>query len=165
MELRNVTPADAGQIAAIYNHYVLNTVVSMEHQAVTRDDMANRIADVLASGFPWLVLHDGGEIAGYAYATPWRTRFGYRHSVESTVYLSQAWQRRGLGSRLYEALLERLNAAGYHSVIGGIALPNDGSVALHEKFGFAKVAQFREVGHKFDRWVDVGYWQLTLTPA
>jgi L-amino acid N-acyltransferase YncA len=82
--------------------------------------------------------------------------------VESSVYVARDKPRRGLGRALYGALLERLRTAGIHMVIGGIALPNDASVALHEAMQFKKVAHFAEVGRKFDRWVDVGYWELKL---
>jgi phosphinothricin acetyltransferase len=162
MDIREACEADAAQIATIYNHYVENTVVSMEYEAITGATMASRIAGVQASGLPWLVLVEDGIISGYAYASAWRARIGYRHAVESSVYLAPARQGRGLGTLLYTRLLERLRALDCHTVIGGIALPNQGSVALHEKFGFTQVAQFREVGRKFDQWVDVGYWQLQI---
>jgi phosphinothricin acetyltransferase len=162
MEFRDANIDDAAQIVSIYNHYVLNTVISMEYETVTPADMAQRIGDVQSAGLPWLVLLDGERIVGYAYASKWRARFGYRHSVESSVYLAPEQQRRGLGGMLYRRLLERLREQGCHAVMGGIALPNPGSVALHEKLGFEQVAHFREVGHKFGGWVDVGYWQLTL---
>jgi phosphinothricin acetyltransferase len=162
MEFRDANIDDAAQIVSIYNHYVLNTVISMEYETVTPADMAQRIGDVQSAGLPWLVLLDGERIVGYAYASKWRARFGYRHSVESSVYLAPEQQRRGLGGMLYRRLLERLREQGCHAVMGGIALPNPGSVALHEKLGFDQVAHFREVGRKFGGWVDVGYWQLTL---
>jgi phosphinothricin acetyltransferase len=162
MDIREAQAADAAQIAAIYNLYVEATVVSMEFDPVTAEAMARRIADVQAAGLPWLVLGDRDTVAGYAYASPWRTRVGYRHAVETSVYLAPQEASRGLGTRLYTELLARLRAAGLHTAIGGIALPNPASVALHEKFGFVQVAQFREVGRKFGQWVDVGYWQLLL---
>lgn len=165
MEFRDANIDDAAQIVSIYNHYVLNTVISMEYETVTPADMAQRIGDVQSAGLPWLVLLDGERIVGYAYASKWRARFGYRHSVESSVYLAPEQQRRGLGGMLYRRLLERLREQGCHAVMGGIALPNPGSVALHEKLGFEQVAHFREVGRKFGGWVDVGYWQLTLGQA
>jgi phosphinothricin acetyltransferase len=124
--------------------------------------MAARIAGVKEAGLPWLVLCEGGQLLGYAYASQWRARIGYRHAVETSVYLDPGACGRGLGTRLYLALLGGLRAAGYRTVIGGIALPNPGSVALHEKLGFEPVARFREVGRKFNEWVDVGYWQLLL---
>ncbi len=97
-----------------------------------------------------------------AYATKWKRRFGYRFSAEVTVYLDHVHAGRGIGSKLYDHLLPALRSAGIRVVIGGIALPNAASVALHEKFGFEKVAQFREVGIKFDQWIDVGYWEKIL---
>jgi phosphinothricin acetyltransferase len=163
MEQRDAQPDDASAIAAIYNHYVRETIVSMEYEPVTSETMAARIAGVQEAGLAWLVLCDGGQLLGYAYASPWRARIGYRHAVETSVYLAPEACGRGIGTRLYLALLGGLRAAGYHTVIGGIALPNPGSVALHEKLGFVPVARFREVGRKFDEWVDVGYWQLMLT--
>src|SRR5690606_39143142 len=99
---------------------------------------------------------------GYAYAARWKGRCAYRYSVESTIYLDLGARRGGIGTVLYAALLERLRSRGYHAVIGGIALPNDASVRLHEQLGFRKVAHFPEVGFKLGRWVDVGYWQIIL---
>lgn len=157
--LRPATSIDAPDIAAIYNHYIAHTTITFEEQAVTGAEMAERIASVHAQKLPWLVLEQNGAILGYAYATPWRARSAYRHSVEATVYLAHDIQRQGHGKRLYAQLLEELQARGLHAVIGGIALPNDASVGLHEHLGFRQVAQFREVGQKFGAWIDVGYWQ------
>jgi phosphinothricin acetyltransferase len=106
-----------------------------------------------------------GSVIGYAYATRWRARPAYRHAVESTVYLDPAAAGQGLGARLYRQLLKQLQAGGLHTVIAGIAQPNERSVALHERLGFRKVAHFAQVGRKFDRWVDVAYWQLLLPGA
>ena len=160
--VRDAVAADAPAIATIYNHYVAETVVTFEEDRVTASEMARRLADVHAASLPWLVAEQGGEIAGYAYATRWKTRSGYRFSVEITVYLAPAATRRGVGSRLYAELFSRLQQRGIHAVIGGIALPNDASIALHEKFGLRKVAHFEEVGFKLGRWIDVGYWQGTF---
>lgn len=162
MELRDATPDDAAAIAAIYNHFILTTAISFEEAPVTASDIALRIAGVRDAGLPWLVACVDGKVAGYAYATKWRVRPAYRFSVESSVYVAADMARRGLGQALYRALLIRLRDAGVHLVIGGIALPNDASVALHEAMGYRKAAHFSEVGFKFDRWIDVGYWQLRL---
>jgi phosphinothricin acetyltransferase len=160
--IRPATPADAARICAIYNPYVATTTISFEEEPVDEPGMAQRIADVAAAGLPWLVLEVDGAVAGYAYATKWRARPAYRHSVESSVYLDQAWAGRGFGKQLYGALLDDLRARDLHLVIGGIALPNAASTRLHEALGFCKVAHFAEVGQKFGRWVDVGYWELRL---
>lgn len=162
MELRDATAADAAAIAKIYNYYVATTVISFEEEAVSEAVMRDRITDLQTGGLPWLVATLDDKVVAYAYASNWRVRAAYRFSVESTVYVGNDYPRRGLGTALYAALIERLRQSGRHLVIGGIALPNDASVALHEKLGFKKVAHFAEVGLKFDRWIDVGYWQLRL---
>lgn len=159
---RTATAADAARICAIYNHYVATTTVSFEEEAVAQADMVQRIADVAGAGLPWLALDVDGQLVGYAYATKWRVRPAYRSSVESTIYLDPAFTGRGHGRLLYGALLDELRRRGLHLVIGGIAQPNAGSVGLHEALGFTKAAHFTEVGMKFGRWVDVGYWQLQL---
>lgn len=160
--IRPALPADAETIAGLYNHYVLHTVVTFEEAAIDGTEIAARMREVAAAGLPWLVAEDEGAVVGFAYAGKWKGRCAYRYSVESTVYLHPAAAGRGLGSRLYEALFAALRAKGIHAVIGGIALPNAESVALHEKFGMRKVAHFEQVGFKFGRWVDVAYWQVLL---
>ena len=159
--LRPCTPADAAQVCDIYNHYVRETVVTFEESPVLETDMARRIADVTPQ-LPWLAWEREGVIVGYAYASPWKVRAAYRHSVEASVYLAPHATGQGLGSRLYQALIAELRQRNLHCVIGGAALPNPASVALHEKLGFRKVAEFREVGFKFGRWIDVAYWELVL---
>lgn len=158
---RSCTPADAAAICAIYNYYIRDTVVTFEEMPLDTAAMAERIADV-SSRFPWIVAEEGGEIVGYAYGTAWKPRSAYRFTVESTVYLAPQYTGRGLGVSLYSALLGDLRRRGFHSVVGCIALPNAASVALHEKLGFKKIGVFPAAGWKFDRWVDVGYWGLTL---
>jgi L-amino acid N-acyltransferase YncA len=160
--VRAATPVDAAAICAIYNPYVTTTAITFEEDAVAVPDMAQRIADVDAAGLPWLVAEAGGKVVGYAYATRWRVRPAYRFSVESTVYVDHTFIGQGVGRALYDVLLDELRRRGLHVVIGGIALPNEGSVGLHEKLGFEKVAHFAEVGMKFGRWIDVGYWALRL---
>jgi L-amino acid N-acyltransferase YncA len=160
--IRPVTVADSEAIARIYNHYITSTIVTFEEEPVAPGEIAARIQEVSSAALPWLVAEQGGQVVGYAYASKWKGRCAYRFSVESTVYLDPGQTRRGLGSLLYNQLFSDLRTRGVHVVIGGIALPNGASVALHEKLGMEKVAHFREVGFKFDRWIDVGYWQRTL---
>lgn len=163
--IRNAEVRDGAALAAIYNHYVSSTTITFEEQAVSDQEMGRRVQALQDSRLPWLVTEVDGEVLGYAYATKWKERSAYRFSVESTVYLRADAHGRGLGNQLYEELLAQLAALGVHAVIGGIAQPNPASVALHEKLGFQHVAMFREVGRKFDRWVDVGYWQRILAPV
>jgi phosphinothricin acetyltransferase len=140
----------------------LNTVITFEEEAVPVEEMAQRIQEVLAAGRPWFVWEENGRVLGYAYASGWKSRCAYRYAVESSIYLDKDATGRGLGTRLYVALIDALRAKKIHSIIGGIALPNPASIALSEKLGFQKIGQFKEVGWKFNQWIDVGYWELIL---
>lgn len=160
LTIRPASPADAGAIASIYNYYVENTVITFEESVVSAEEMSERITDIQSRGLPWLVADVEGSIVGYSYARPWRPRSAYRHSVETTIYLQTGLGGRGIGRTLYSALLPALAKRGTHAVMGGVALPNAASVALHEKLGFKHVATFQQVGFKHDQWVDVAYWQL-----
>ena len=160
--IRDVSSTDANQIADIYNYYVANSVITFEETAVSAAGMVTRIAEIQGQGLPWLVAELEGRLAGYSYASRWKTRSAYRHSVETTIYLAPGFEGAGIGKALYSALLPILREAGIHAVIGGAALPNPASEALHERLGFERVATFRQVGFKHGRWVDVAYWQLIL---
>ena len=162
IKIQAATEADASALIEIYNPYILETTVTFEEQAIAPSDMASRVAEADNAGLPFLVARAEAAPVGFAYAGKWKGRCAYRHSAETTVYVGRDHWRRGVGKALYSALLDLLQKSGMHAAIGGIALPNESSVALHERLGFKKVAQFREVGFKFDRWVDVGYWQILL---
>lgn len=160
--IRPTHSSDAARIADIYNYYIANTVVTFEENPITALDIQVRIEETKAEGLPWLVAEDRGGIIGYAYASKWKDRCAYRYSVEVTVYLSHSVTARGWGTLLYQSLFAELEQQSIHAAIGGISLPNEASVALHEKLGMEKVAHFKEVGFKFGQWVDVGYWQTIL---
>ena len=160
--IRPVKPDDAAVIAEIYNHYILETSITFEEQAVSAEIIRDRIHKVKAAGLPWLVVEDHQQVVGYAYAAPWRERSAYRFSVEVTVYLSGNTQGKGLGSALYQSLFDELKQSGIRCAIAGITLPNAPSIGLHEKMGMKKVAHFEQVGYKFNQWLDVGYWQIEL---
>ena len=157
--IRPVQTVDAQQIAEIYNHYIRETVVTFEEEPVSAADIAARIAESQDQSLPWLVAESEKGLVGYAYASKWKGRCAYRHSLEVTVYLAPTASGVGWGSKLYDALFTELRKGDTHVVIGGISLPNEASIALHEKFGMRKVGHFNEVGFKFGEWVDVGYWQ------
>ena len=159
--IRQVHLHDAVQIVEIYNYYILNEVATFEETIITAEEMNWRIEEVITN-FPWLVYESENQILGYAYATKWKGRSAYRHSVEVSVYLKHGESGKGIGSQLYTTLFEQLKKMNMHAIMGGVSLPNEASVALHEKFGFKKVAHFKEVGFKFGKWVDVGYWQLIV---
>jgi L-amino acid N-acyltransferase YncA len=159
--VRAVKYADAARITEIYNHYILNTLITFEEQSLSPEEILARIKSITAE-YPWLVYEDNGKVVGYAYAARWKERSAYRHTVEAAIYVDVQDTGKHLGSQLTAALLDELRAMNIHSVLAGIALPNAASVRLCEKFGFAKVAQLKEVGFKLNQWVDVGYWELIL---
>jgi phosphinothricin acetyltransferase len=160
--IRPAVNGDAERIAEIYNYYIGNTIITFEEEAVSVGEISSRIADTTGASLPWLVLEEDAEIIGYAYASKWRARPAYRHSVETTVYLSKGNSGKGFGRLIYAELISQLASAGFHTALGGIALPNEASVRLHEALGFKKAAHFQEVGNKFGQWIDVGYWQVRL---
>jgi phosphinothricin acetyltransferase len=123
--------------------------------------MARRI-EATSRDYPYLVAERDGVFAGYAYASQHRTRAAYRFSVDVTVYIAEAARRSGVGQALYAELLSNLAARGFHAAFAGIALPNPGSIALHERVGFTSLGIYREVGFKFGSWHDVGWWQRLL---
>lgn len=161
MRIRAATPDDAAAISDIYAPYVRESAVSFEAEAPNAGEIAARM--VAGAGlYPWLAAEDNGTVLGYAYAAAFRTRFAYRFTVETTVYLRSDSQGRGIGRRLYAPLLDLLERQGFTQAIAAIALPNEASVVLHERLGFHHAGTYRQVGFKFGRWWDVGLWQRAL---
>lgn len=159
IDVRLASAADAEAIQAIYAPVVLNTAISFEEIPPSVEDMRGRILATLET-YPYLVAKQEGVVIGYAYASQHRARAAYRWAVDVTVYIAQDARRQGMGRRLYEAMLPMLGALGYRSVYAGIALPNAGSVGLHERLGFRHIGTFPQVGYKHGAWHDVGYWLL-----
>lgn len=158
--LRAAEPADASAIAAIYAPYVTDTAISFEQVAPTSEVIATRMTS--RPRLPWWVAVDDTTIVGYAYASPYRGRAAYRWSVEVSAYVASSHHGRGVGTALYQQLLAELPELGFVSAYAGVALPNPASVRLHERVGFELIGVFRNVGHKFGTWHDVGWWQLRL---
>jgi phosphinothricin acetyltransferase len=160
--VRDADPgADAPACAAIYAPFVAGSAVSFEEAPPDAAEMAERIAAYQAR-HPWLVADQAGRVAGFAYAAPHRARPAYRWAVEVSVYVDERDRGRGVGRRLYDALLPRLAAQNLVVALAGITLPNAASVALHEACGFTPVGVFRRVGFKAGAWRDVGWWQRSL---
>lgn len=160
--IRPVERGDAAQIAQIYRPIVEATTISFEEVAPATIEMKRRIVSH-AETYPWLVAATGeGEIAGYAHASQHRARHGYRFSTEVSVYVKETWRRCGVGRTLYAELFAELVRRGFHRAFAGITVPNPASIALHHSLGFEPVGVFREVGRKFDRWLDVAWWQRGL---
>jgi phosphinothricin acetyltransferase len=123
--------------------------------------MQNRIKTI-TEHYPFLVCLIENEIVAYAYAARWKVRQAYDYTVESSIYLKVGFEGKRIGSQLYLVLIEELKKLKIHSVLGGISVPNEASIALHEKLGFKKAGVLKEVGFKFGRWIDVAYLELLL---
>lgn len=159
--IRSVTINDSKQLIDIYNYYIENSSATFEEESIDVIEMKKRIEEIIPT-LPWLVYQKKGDIIGYAHASPWKSRCAYRYSFEISIYVKFNSQCKGIGTKLYTELIKRLKILGAHSIIGGITLPNDSSIKLHEKFGFKKVAEFEKIGFKFGKWLNVGYWQLYI---
>jgi len=162
MKIRKVTLDDAQGICDIYNYYVENTAVTFETTAVSENEMQQRIKGFLDEGFPYFVGEINGKIAGYCYLHNWNNRCAYSSTKEVTVYLDKEQKGKGYGTILYQHLFKEIYKDDIHALIAGICIPNDGSIRLHEKFGFKQASHMKEIGWKFDQWRDVGHWQLVI---
>lgn len=162
MNIRTATPADAAAVAAIYDPIVRDTTISFETEVPGEAEMRARIEKTLTH-LPWLVAQDTtGAVGGYAYASKHRERAAYQWSLDVTVYVREDLRGHGVGRALYGRLLPLLAELGYCQAFAGIALPNAGSVRLHEAVGFEAIGVYRNVGFKHGAWRDVGWWQKTL---
>ena len=164
MKIRIANLEDAAAVAAIYAPVVAHTHISFETDAPDAHEMRGRIEKTLAI-LPWLVAEDAaGAVCGYAYASKHRERAAYQWSVDTTVYVRDDMRGQGVGRALYGRLLPLLAELGYYQAFAGIALPNAGSVGLHEAVGFEALGVYRNVGFKNGEWRDVGWWQKALRP-
>ena len=159
--IRTVEIEDVPVILDIYSYYVENTAITFEITPPDREEMKRRVIETVKN-FDWIVYELNETIAGYAYYTKFRERKAYDYACETTVYVHKGFVGKGIGSALYRQLIDRLKKTSKAVAIGGISLPNEASVRLHEKSGFKSVGILRNVGRKFNRWIDVGYWELEL---
>lgn len=159
--IRLAKEEDATAILAIYSPYILYSTITFEAEVPTNTAFAERINTYLQTR-PWLVCEINGRIAGYAYAATYRERFAYQWCTETSIYIHDDFHSMGVGRALYTALLEILKKQGYRNVYAVIGLPNEKSVAFHEKMGFTWFATYKSVGYKLNKWNDVGWWQLTV---
>lgn len=163
-QLRTATEDDAQAIAEIYGHYVRNTCISFEEAAPAPDEIASRIRKVQQAGLPYLVAEDkDGSVIGFAYASPFHPRSGYRFTVENSIYVAADKTKRGLGTALMTDLIQACTALGYRQMIALIGdSANEASLRLHRRLGFSPAGTLSAVGLKLGRWVDVVHMQLPL---
>jgi phosphinothricin acetyltransferase len=160
--IRIARPDDSKQILEIYKPFILNSATTFEEEVPGLEDFKNRITTTLEE-CPYLVCEIDGEIAGYAYASAYRSRAAYRWDREVSVYVHPNFRRQNIAKALYGALIPILNLQGFVKLFGVITLPNQGSIALHESMGFQKMTEYRDVGYKMNQWHHVGWWELTIT--
>jgi len=160
--IRLITEADAVEVLEIYKPFVLDTIISFEYEVPAVDEFLRRIKSV-SSEFPWLLCLLGDKIVGYAYASKHRDRMAYQWSVDSAVYLSPAFQGKGIARILYESLFSILRMQGYYNVYAGISLPNERSVGFHKAMGFEEIGIYKKTGYKLGNWHNTAWFQLHLT--
>jgi phosphinothricin acetyltransferase len=166
LQLRSAVADDLEPIAALYGREVLGGTATFELEPPGVGEMGRRMAAVRGHDLPWLTAELDGAFAGYAYASPFRPRPAYRYGVEVSVYVAETARGRGVGRALLSALVERARARGLRHLIGAISdsATSQASIALHRSLGFEQVGRYRQVGWKFDRWLDVTLMQLDLAP-
>ncbi len=152
--IRFAAAKDAAELLEVYAPYVTGTTVSFEYEVPAVEEFRRRVEETSAR-YPYLVWEEDGALLGYAYAHPYAARPAYQWSAELTVYLRQGVSRRGLGSRLYGALMELLRLQGVRNVYGCVTAENTASVAFHHALGFREAGRFSQVGYKLGRWLDV----------
>ncbi|MBX2805949.1 MAG: GNAT family N-acetyltransferase [Hyphomicrobiales bacterium] len=162
--IRDIEPADMPAVTTIYEHHTLYGAGTFDETPLSLDDMRARADKVSEQGLPWLVaISENGEIAGYAYAVHFHSRFGWRFTVENSVYVAPNQQRQGIGKTLLSELIRRCEKLGYRQMIAAIGdSENHGSIGLHKMMGFAPAGVYKTVGVKFGRWLDVVLMQKTL---
>jgi phosphinothricin acetyltransferase len=164
--VRDACDADMGQVQAIYTHHVLHGLATFEEVPPSVEELMARRASVLGLGLPYLVAELAGDIVGYCYATRYRPRPAYRHTIEDSVYIADGLGGRGIGTALLGALLGRCEAGPWRQMIAIIGdSGNAGSIALHRRLGFQSVGTLPAVGWKLGRWVDSVVMQRALGPG
>ncbi|MBI3737259.1 N-acetyltransferase [Candidatus Sumerlaeota bacterium] len=162
MKVREAAAEDLPAIVRIYNHAILNTAATFDHEPYTVEQRREWFAQ-FGGEHPILVFETGsGEVAGFAYYLPYRSKAGYSRTKETTIYVDAAHRKAGVASALYAELIHIAQSRGVHVLIAVLGGNNEPSVALHKKFGFELAGHNREVGHKFGKWVDTYIYQRIL---
>ncbi|HEY9011991.1 MAG TPA: GNAT family N-acetyltransferase [Devosia sp.] len=154
--------SDVPAVAAIYKHYVDETVITFETEAPSEAAMADRFGKMVDLGHPVIIAERAGQVLGYAYASFYRPRAAYRFTCEDSIYLSKDAVGQGIGGKLLEALLDQCRTAGFRQMIAVITAERANSIRLHERLGFRHVGRYEAVGFKFDRWLDIVHMQRAV---
>jgi L-amino acid N-acyltransferase YncA len=160
--IRPAVEDDLQDIAAIYNHEIVSSTATFDLEPPTPSYWEDRLAGKHPGDHLLVAVDEDQDVVGYAYSWSYRPRPAYHLTRETSIYLDPSVRGRGIGGRLYPALLDAMAGSGVHTAVALVALPNPGSAALHRACGFQHVGTMREVGFKFDRWVDVEWYQKLL---
>jgi phosphinothricin acetyltransferase len=164
INIRQAKAKDAARIAEIYNWYILNTIITFEIEPISSLEMRKRIEKNLEK-YDWLVAEVDQTVVGYAYYDLFRSRVAFSHTVESTIYLAKESIGKGFGKALYGKLIDSAKNLRFRELVGVIALPNSASTALHHRMGFREMGVLKNVGYKFEQYIDVGLWQRSITES
>ena len=159
--IRFANELDCENILKIYTPYILESAISFETTVPSLQEFTGRFKDINAT-YPWLVYEENGQILGYAYGSPHRSRCAYSWSCEVTVYVDPSHHQKGVGSLLYKSLFQILKMQGFYNLFAGITQPNEGSNKIHTKLGFKKIGTYKNIGYKFSAWHDVSWYQLEI---
>jgi L-amino acid N-acyltransferase len=162
LEIRPAETADLEAMLAIYNDAILNTTAVYDYQPRTADAQRQWFETKQAQHLPVFVAVDNARIIGFGSFGPFRPWPAYQYTVENSLYVDSAFRRKGAGTALLASLLTAAQTGGYHAMVAGIDATNEASLALHRKAGFEPVAHFREVGWKFERWLDLVFMERML---
>lgn len=165
LTIRDCRPDDLSAITAIYDHYVQTSVATFEKESPGHDEMVARCKAIMANGYPWLVAERDSRLVGYAYASAYRPRPAYRHTVEDSVYVEPELRAQGIGTRLLDELVRQCTERNFRQMIAVIADRSPASVRLHARAGFTEAGTLEEVGCKFGRWIGTTLMQRALRPA
>lgn len=160
--VRDATEQDIVPILAIYNHAIETTTAVFSYEPHTLQMRREWFESKRVNGHPVLVAQRGDRVAGFATYGAFRAWPAYSHTVEHSVYTAPEFRRQGIARSLMHALISQARASGLHAMVGGVVAENIESIRLHESLGFSEVAHFREVGYKFERWLDLKFFELLL---
>lgn len=156
--IRDATACDLPDILAILNREILEGIAHFGTEPMSLEELAAEFGS--KTKYPWIVAEQDGSVLGFARASPWKRRGAYANTAEVGVYVRPEFQGRGIGKAIYTDFVPRSFETGLHTLLAGISLPNPPSIRLHEAFGFRHVGTLPQVGFKFGKWIDVGYWAL-----
>ncbi|MBV9732984.1 MAG: N-acetyltransferase [Verrucomicrobia bacterium] len=162
IEIRSAVSDDLEAMLVIYNDAIVNTTAVYDYQPRTADAQRQWFETKQAQSLPVFVAVDGATLVGFGSFGPFRPWPAYQFTVENSLYVDSAFRRKGAGAALLASLVTAAQTSGYHTMVAGIDATNEASLALHRKAGFEPVAHFREVGWKFERWLDLVFMERML---